>query len=215
MNLDRSAVTTTDSSSSSSVLHHTTLEQVKGRSKRASSNPLALSLKITVPEPSFKKIDVQTFASMIGKESVLIIDVRDEDYEGGHVKGSLHLDFSNFEQVHLPTLIKTCKEKSSSLDTIVFYCMYSEQRGPQCATSFAEKIADDKELQHLKLFVPSGGFNSFLKKYPAPNEYIDDYSAEFFYENEDGQLLHKIDAQYLDVITGEKQNFIHPHHKQE
>lgn len=61
-------------------------------------------------------------------------------------------------------------------------------------------------------FVPSGGFNSFLKKYPAPNEYIEDYSEEFFYEDEDGQLFHKIDAQYLDVITGHKQRFIHPHH---
>jgi len=47
--------------------------------------------------------------------------------------------------------------------------------------------------------VPSGGFNAFLKKYPAPNEWIEDHLPDC-YVDIDGQLFHKVDARYLDVI---------------
>ncbi len=76
-----------------------------------------------------------------------------EDYEGGHIKTSIHCPFSEFEQVHLDKLVTLVQEKP--FDSIVFYCMYSEQRGPHSATIFAEKISDIKKLENLKVYVHS------------------------------------------------------------
>ena len=53
------------------------------------------------------------------------MDVRDEDYVGGHIKGSIHLPFSSFDDSVQPLVQQIVDEKK---DTVVFTCMYSEQR---------------------------------------------------------------------------------------
>jgi rhodanese-related sulfurtransferase len=71
--------------------------------------------------------DSQTCYSQVKLHiQVVVIDVRDEDYEGGHIKTSIRSPFAAFDNnVHqlIQKVIQEDKKKH-----IVFTCMYSEQR---------------------------------------------------------------------------------------
>ncbi|KAL9647464.1 hypothetical protein ABK040_006825 [Willaertia magna] len=157
----------------------------------------AQNLKIVVPERSFKKIDPQPLSLLMQQPNVLIVDVRDDDYIGGHIKGSIHYPFSSFEE-SVQKINQYLKDNDK--DTIVFYCMYSEQRAPQCVSTFCDSL-DQQRLEELKIYVLSGGLNAFLKKYPN-SELLEDYNRDYFIENVDGMLLHKTDAKFLENTLG-------------
>lgn len=65
---------------------------------------------------------------------VAIIDVRDSDYIGGHVKTSLHVPSSTLDY-KIPELVRTLQDK----DTVVFHCMLSQQRGPSAALRYSRE----------------------------------------------------------------------------
>lgn len=100
----------------------------------------------------------------------LVVDVRESDRAGGHIKGSCHIpapqiqaDASRF--VHL----------ADGKKRVIFHCMYSQVRGPSCATLFQKALqsrAQAQQDQHAssgaqhnqaEVYVLAGGFNSFAK----------------------------------------------------
>lgn len=54
---------------------------------------------------------------------MLIVDVRDADREGGHIRGSLHLPSSTFLAKVDEVLKPILEEKDSSSMTLVVHCM--------------------------------------------------------------------------------------------
>ncbi|KIL95397.1 hypothetical protein FAVG1_00134 [Fusarium avenaceum] len=60
-----------------------------------------------------------------------IIDVRDNDYIGGHIKGSTNIPAHTLEAM-MPTLVRRLKDKK----TVVFHCALSQQRGPTAALKY-------------------------------------------------------------------------------
>ncbi|GAB1319267.1 Cdc25 phosphatase Ibp1 [Madurella fahalii] len=63
--------------------------------------------------------------------SVAIIDVRDDDYIGGHIKGSQNVPSRTLDAM-LPTLVRQLQDK----ETVVFHCTLSQQRGPGAALRY-------------------------------------------------------------------------------
>lgn len=63
--------------------------------------------------------------------SIAIIDVRDSDHIGGHIKGSTWVPSSQLDY-KTPELVRTLKNK----DTVVFHCALSQQRGPSAALRY-------------------------------------------------------------------------------
>eukprot|EP01083_Nonionella_stella_P011960 33946_1 len=59
------------------------------------------------------------------KGKYIIIDVRDKDYVGGHIVGSVHIPQIEIEK-HWPTII----DKYNIIPLIIFHCQYSEIRAP-------------------------------------------------------------------------------------
>jgi rhodanese-related sulfurtransferase len=54
-----------------------------------------------------------------------IVDVRDDDYIGGHIPGSLNIPSRQFGG-RVPSLVHELKD----CDAVVFTCALSQQRGP-------------------------------------------------------------------------------------
>jgi Cdc25 family phosphatase len=73
----------------------------------------------------------------LGKSKVTIIDVRDDDFQGGHIKGAINFPVSKFED---DKSIDQIIASTSSAETIVFHCFKSQQRGPFCAKAFAKRL---------------------------------------------------------------------------
>ncbi|KAM4058957.1 rhodanese-like domain-containing protein [Hirsutella rhossiliensis] len=60
-----------------------------------------------------------------------VVDVRDDDYIGGHIKGSTNVPSQQLDAI-LPTLVRKLKDKQ----TVVFHCALSQQRGPSAALRY-------------------------------------------------------------------------------
>lgn len=91
-----------------------------------------------------------------GPNPPVVVDVRDDDRIGGHVKGSIHAPSTKF-LVYLPRL----REQTHDKRRVVFYCQFSQQRGPSCARYFARDNADDEH----NVFVLDGGFNNWAMNF--------------------------------------------------
>ena len=116
-----------------------------------------------------------------------IIDVRDSDHIGGHIKGSTWVP-SNELDYRTAELVRTMKDKK----VVVFHCVLSQQRGPSAAlryirekrrldgTSKTESNGEVKEGGETskeaegqkegentaqKVLVLEGGFNKWQEKY--------------------------------------------------
>ncbi|KAF7858039.1 hypothetical protein EAF04_009395 [Stromatinia cepivora] len=64
-------------------------------------------------------------------QNLAIIDVRDDDHIGGHIKHSIHVPSSTLDY-KIPELVRKLKDK----DTVVFHCALSQQRGPSAALRY-------------------------------------------------------------------------------
>jgi len=95
---------------------------------------------------------------------VSVIDVRDNDFVGGHILGCQNVPV-NTHDYRIPELVRTLKKQ----DTVVFHCALSQQRGPSSALRYlrerermAEKgelgIADDGGDLKQRVCVLEGGF---------------------------------------------------------
>ena len=99
--------------------------------------------------------------------NLAIIDVRDSDHVGGHIKGSIWVP-NNTLDLRMPELLRTLSDK----DQVVFHCGLSQQRGPSVALRYARerealagKLVVDAENKDQEVCVLVGGFNRLQAKY--------------------------------------------------
>lgn len=88
--------------------------------------------------------------------SLAIIDVRDNDYIGGHIKGSRNIPVHTHDHA-LPELVRTLADK----ETVVFHCALSQQRGPKAALRYLrerERLLGVVDEKKQKVLVLEGGF---------------------------------------------------------
>ena len=117
---------------------------------------------VTMFSPSY--MTKETLAELLGAPStgsVAVIDVRDEDHVGGHIKGSQHVPSASLDY-RMPELVRTLKGK----EKVVFHCALSQQRGPSAARAYCrerEKLGDESRKQEV--FILEGGFTQWQRKY--------------------------------------------------
>ncbi|KAL2267149.1 hypothetical protein VTJ83DRAFT_4426 [Remersonia thermophila] len=84
-----------------------------------------------VTAASLSKILLAAQEAPAAAPNIAIIDVRDDDYIGGHIKGSRNVPSRTLDYM-LPTLVRQLQDK----DTVVFHCALSQQRGPSAALRY-------------------------------------------------------------------------------
>jgi len=95
-------------------------------------------------------------------EKVLVIDVRDSDYnDGGHIKGSRNIPSFLFNASTVKDILDLSLE--DKYETILFYCAYGQQRSVKCANTMNSYInrLDNKPLIQISFL--EGGFMSFQR----------------------------------------------------
>ncbi|KAK6355485.1 hypothetical protein TWF696_004582 [Orbilia brochopaga] len=131
------------------------------------------------------------------KEQVMkiaIVDVRDSDHVGGHIRSSIHSPSTIFT-VALDSLLHTLKP----YDAVIFHCALSQQRGPSAAIKYARekralearrKVASSEEEELLyssvkgskdqEVYVLDGGFVKWQEKYGDDKRLTEAYDAEIW-----------------------------------
>lgn len=139
-------------------------------------------------ETSVESIDCETLASWLTKgEKPVLVDVRSDDFKGGHVAGSKHLPFTENRGGYLKALSPEPGQK------IVFVCMYGEEQSPSAAQSFSQSC-DASAMPEVHVL--HGGFQAWLR-YCARADlstYIADYNPDFWV-SQDGGLVYRSDLE--------------------
>ncbi|TGO82370.1 hypothetical protein BPOR_0847g00010 [Botrytis porri] len=88
--------------------------------------------------------------------NLAIIDVRDDDHIGGHIKHSIHVPSSTLDY-KIPELVRKLKDK----DTVVFHCALSQQRGPSAALRY---IRERERIMGASAGMSTGFVGEAMKK---------------------------------------------------
>ena len=113
-------------------------------------------------------------------QNYAIVDVRDSDHIGGHIRGSMHVPSTTLDY-RIPELVRQLKD----MDSIIFHCSLSQQRGPSAALRYVRERKrllgidshdDDAEVtgtsgeekgmagSRQKVYVLDGGFVQWQEK---------------------------------------------------
>lgn len=99
----------------------------------------------------------------------LIVDVRDDDFAGGHIRGCINIPcwelVGRGSRNTMDCFIQTYCQ-SGAKDTLIFHCYLSQQRGPLAARRVAERL-HQLEGEHCikQICVLSHGWRRFSRMY--------------------------------------------------
>ncbi|KAI1775524.1 Rhodanese-like protein [Hypoxylon cercidicola] len=135
-------------------------------------------------------------ANQLSSDSnVAVVDVRDDDHIGGHIKSSLHFPSRSLDAT-MPTLVRKLADK----DVVVFHCALSQQRGPSAALSYlrakenasataTKKLTEkpegkkDGEVKKQLVYVLDRGFAGWQEVY-GPDERLTEAYRKEIWEDE-------------------------------
>lgn len=114
------------------------------------------------------------------KPRFAIVDVRDSDHVGGHIRGSHHFPSSD-----LPSHLTEIKQlvDDNKLQALVFHCALSQARGPKAALLFLRALDDspeDENLNNLDVYVLKGGFTNWARHYGNDSSVTADYAPDLW-----------------------------------
>jgi len=126
------------------------------RHMRMQSSTLRLNLD---ENHRFEFLDCATLNSWLASDSKpVIVDVRSDDFKGGNFPGIMNIPFASFSarigEVYASLRDNTGERQNS----VVFTCMFGEERSPTCAMKFLTKHADPS----TKVYVLRRGFQEWL-----------------------------------------------------
>ncbi|KAK1659548.1 Rhodanese-like domain-containing protein [Colletotrichum godetiae] len=123
-----------------------------------------------------------------GTSSVAVVDVRDDDYLGGHIKGCINMPSRSLD-ARMPTLMRHLEGKK----TVVFHCALSQQRGPSAALRYlrerdqnlASKASsgsaeDSAATEPQTVYVLDRGFVGWQETYGGDEQLTEGYSKELW-----------------------------------
>ncbi|KAJ6783250.1 hypothetical protein PWT90_07496 [Aphanocladium album] len=135
---------------------------------------------------SLKRISAKELSERILAEkdstepTYAIVDVRDDDYLGGHIKGGIHAASGQLDAM-MPTLMRRLEGKK----TVVFHCMLSQERGPRAALRYLrERIAtadsDKPGESQQEVLVLDGGFSIWQQTYGPDERLTEGYRKDLW-----------------------------------
>ncbi|KAK9813818.1 hypothetical protein WJX73_000077 [Symbiochloris irregularis] len=98
------------------------------------------------------------------RSELLVVDVRDEDYQGGHIAGSVHVPSQ--EVLEEGGAAELARQLPAEAKLVVLHCQLSQIRGPKCANrllQYMRSSAPDRGWPEVKVL--SRGYEGFAEVY--------------------------------------------------
>lgn len=101
-------------------------------------------MSVPLTTASVKRISRERLSSILlnpsSSSSIAIVDVRDDDYIGGHIHSSINIPSTSLDN-KLPQVAEDLAQK----DIVVFHCSLSQQRGPGAALKYLRERDGEKK----------------------------------------------------------------------
>ena len=141
----------------------------------------------TMPKIMERKTLAKLLKSAQTKASTLVVDVRDDDREGGHIPGSINRTSDLFESDDdVDSFVKEEIIEQPERKAVVFHCMMSQVRGPAAARRTLARLsilADDGfggiDDGAAEIFILRGGFQDWVREdgFRKDAELVEDFDA--------------------------------------
>jgi hypothetical protein len=104
--------------------------------------------------------------------SVGVVDVRDDDWVCGHVRGGAHVPAGDLaDAAALDALVAAeAARAGDARRRVVFHCFFSQVRGPRCARAFAAAVARLGLADTLETCVLRDGFKGLALHESIPTD---------------------------------------------
>ncbi|KAH7927775.1 hypothetical protein BV22DRAFT_1127093 [Leucogyrophana mollusca] len=129
----------------------------------------------------------------IPNKDYLVIDVRDEDWVGGNIKGSRNIPSADF-----PAIVHELVNETNDIPVVIFHCALSQLRGPKAAkiyehTRLLASGASEEDTGNTvdyNVFVLQGGFVQFQDQFKDDPSLVENWDSgtwatEWMVENVD------------------------------
>ncbi|KAI7842363.1 hypothetical protein COHA_004003 [Chlorella ohadii] len=106
-------------------------------------------------------------------DRVCVIDVRDADFAGGHIRGAVNVVAETFEDNVLVDRVvsRFCR----GMEVVIVHCYLSQQRGPYCAQRLAERL-EAQGCSEPEICVMAGGWKRFRRELEVQDfELVEDF----------------------------------------
>ncbi|KAJ7134892.1 Rhodanese-like domain-containing protein, partial [Mycena epipterygia] len=121
----------------------------------------------------------------VPNKDYLVVDVRDDDYPGGHIKGALNLPSQKFK-VPDAQEVKDLVQDTADVPIMVFHCALSQARGPKAARIYHETRNDLIKTKQLKVAQPEvqkvwvlrNGFDEFGPRFKDNLNLVENWDKE-------------------------------------
>ncbi|XBW35722.1 hypothetical protein QEN19_001292 [Hanseniaspora menglaensis] len=133
--------------------------------------------------------NVDSTLDIDANEPIVVVDVRGEDFIGGHIKGCVNFPYQDFRRVNpdtgihdqIDSFIKKYLEQNENV-TIVFHCAMSQQRGPSAALLLSRILQETKyqqllEKSNINIMVLYKGFINWQQEYGKDKAVTEDYNS--------------------------------------
>ncbi|KAJ9109544.1 hypothetical protein QFC20_003288 [Naganishia adeliensis] len=127
--------------------------------------------------PPFKYISAPELAQLVKRtdtQEVQVVDVRDDDFVGGNIKGAVNSPSENFTQ-NVTELVKQYAE----VPKVVFHCALSQQRGPKAARIYSEIQKELNPDSKQEVLVLRDGFTGFQELYKDDPALVEKYNRMY------------------------------------
>ncbi|WFC99110.1 protein-tyrosine-phosphatase [Malassezia yamatoensis] len=135
--------------------------------------------------PPYRYIEADALAEQLRSKStqplsIAVVDVRDDDYEGGHIVGCIRAPSSSFYD-RVNSLVH---EDLKDYERVVFHCSLSQQRGPKSARIYRETLDNARNTGTLstsinqQVLVLRDGFANFGPRFKRDKTLVEDWDEE-------------------------------------
>ncbi|KOS20445.1 CDC25-like phosphatase YCH1 [Escovopsis weberi] len=101
-----------------------------------------------------------------------IVDVRDSDYIGGHIRGAINIPSTSLDAM-MPTLIR----RVQGARLVVFHCALSQQRGPSAALKY---LRQRPAGEGQEVCVLDEGFSGWQREYGGDERLTEGWVKELW-----------------------------------
>ncbi|KNE55504.1 hypothetical protein AMAG_01392 [Allomyces macrogynus ATCC 38327] len=122
--------------------------------------------------------------ALVPGKDYLVVDVRDDDFEGGNIPGALHLPSHQLSSPYTfdarPHL-----DQFMTIPKLIFHCAMSQQRGPKAAMLIGRLLTEDAATATTampELYVLRGGFAAWQSAYKTEPDLLENYNAKMWEE---------------------------------
>ncbi|KAG6828164.1 hypothetical protein H0H92_008931 [Tricholoma furcatifolium] len=141
--------------------------------------------RATPPQSAMRFINRDELAhiikSSVAKKDFIVVDVRDDDFAGGNIKGAINKPSNDFLR-SVDGLVQDTKD----IPLVVFHCALSQVRGPKAARIYEEtrqNVLDGKDIPH-EVVVLRDGFTQFQKKFKDDPDLVENWDKDVWEELE-------------------------------